>query len=289
MPRQCWFSFFLAFMSVMVALATNAHAVRVMSVNQCVDQMVASLSVEQLVSVTWLSHQQHAPLYEVLQQVPANQGTIEEVLTLAPDLVMGGEYGASGLKTLLRRFGVLWQEIPLHQNLNMLYKNWKQVGTWLQREDEAAWVISAIQADLNAVSQQLRPLKINALIINPNGWVAGSGVFQDAFLQAVGLNNLGAIKGVTGWEQLSLEQLVYWQPDFIIVPKTGYKGRSRATEWQQHPVFAALSSRYPVLRVDAEWLNCSSYALGRAGRMILRHLSESAKVSARKKEVSHVI
>lgn len=273
----------------MVVFATNAHAVRVMSVNQCVDQMIASLSVEQLVSVTWLSHQRHAPLYEVLRQVPANQGVIEEVLGLAPDLVAGGEYGATGLKTLLRRFGVRWREIPLHQNFSMLYKNWRQVGTWLQREDEATQVINAIQSDLNAVNQQLKPLKINALIINPNGWIAGSGVFQDAFLQAVGLSNLGAVKGITGWEQLSLEQLVYWQPDLIIIPKTSYKGHSRATEWQQHPVFATLSGRYPVLRVDAEWLNCSDHALGRAGRMILRHLSESAKFSARQQEVSHVI
>jgi iron complex transport system substrate-binding protein len=276
-----WFAMMLP-LSFSPLVAAHTYPGRVMSVNQCMEQMVASLSAELLVSVTWLSHLPHAPLYDLLQAVPVNHAEIEEVLSVAPDLVIGGEFGALGLKALVKNFGIQWQELPLHQNLEMFYQNWIVLGRWLRRERQASVVISNIRQDIDTVRAQLKPLHINTLMVNPNGWVAGSGNFQDAFLEAIGLINLATVKGISGWAQLSLEQLIRWQPELIIIAEVGYGGHSRATEWQRHPVFASYKSRYPLLVIDT--LSCSGQSVGEQGRAIVQHvahaLSEQASLPA---------
>jgi iron complex transport system substrate-binding protein len=267
--------------AVAEAAAGNASD-RVMSVNQCVEQMIASFAAEKLVSVTWLSHRSHAPLHELLWQIPANHAEIEEVLSISPDVVIGGEYGAAGLQALLQKFGIAWRQMPLHQSVEMYYSNWSLLGKWLQREQQSTEIISEIQTTLAALSEQLKPLNVNAVVVNPNGWVAGSGNFQHAVLEAAGLHNIVAAKGIRGWAQLSLEQLVVWQPDMIIIASAGYAGRSKATDWQRHPVLAAYISRYPLLVVDAESLSCDRKAIGKYGTALLRHLlgTELASVLA---------
>jgi len=246
----------------------------VMSVNQCMEQMVASLDAQQLASVTWLSHQSHAPLYDRLRQIPANYGNIEEVLSIQPDWVLAGQYGAPGLKQMLNIFSIRWRELPLHQNFQMLADNWSQLGQWLQREKQAATIIRDIEQNLAKINSQLKPLSIKTLMVNPRGWVAGNDNFQHAFLEAIGLINLAATQGLQGWSQISHEQLLIWQPDLIIVVQTGYRGHSRATEWLHHPALAEYKPDYPLFAATMVGLDCSAEAPGRFAQAIYRHITQ---------------
>jgi len=258
------------------SFASNLWAQRIVSVNQCVDQMIASLSVEQLVSVSWFSHEPHAPLYQVLRQLPANHGLIEEMLEIKPDLVIGGEHGAPGLKGMLAKFAIPWRELPLPHNIAMLNENWSRLGRWLQREQAAASIVSENRQALAKAKAQLKPLNIAAVIVNPRGWIAGTGNFQHAFMESIGLTNLAAANGVRGWAQVSLEQLLNWRPDFIIMASTGYEGHSRATAWQQHPVFNAYASHYTTYYLQSASLSCWSSGPQKAAAQIVRHITDAA-------------
>ncbi len=258
---------------------TSAFAAGVMSVNQCVDQMLGYLAPQKLASVTWLSHESRSiAIAPSLLKVPANHAEIEEVLRLQPDLVIGGQYGAPGLKALILKFGLNWRELPLPTDFTSLYGNWNTLGRWLAAEDVARQIVGRLQSGLQSVQQQLAPLKVRTVLINANGWIAGANNFQDAFLQALGLRNLAAESGIQGWGQISLEQLVHWQPDLIIVPESHYGGQARATQWLEHPVLAHIHGRYPLLKVDAEWLSCGTPELLRAAEMIRQHIAAPARV-----------
>lgn len=250
---------------------------RWVSVNQCVDQMLGYLAPEQLVSVTWLSH---APadlqIQPRLAMIPANHAHIEEILNWHPDGVIAGQYGAPGLKTLLPRFNIPLREVPLPEDFPQLYANWRLLAGWTHREPAAEALIDTLEAGFQTLARDLTPLQIRTLIINPNGWVAGAGNFQDAYLQKLGLINLAREQGISGWGEVDLEALVRWSPDLIIVPGSHYDGQARATLWMEHPILSRVSLRFPLLELDAEQLSCGTPELLRAGQQIHTHVLENA-------------
>lgn len=244
------------------------------SVNQCVDQMLGYLAPEQLLSVTWLSH---APddleIRPVLAKIPANHAHIEEILQAKPEEVIAGQYGAPGLKSLLPRLGIPLREVSLPEDFPQLYANWRQLAAWTHSESRAEHIIAAMESEFQSLAQAIAPLKVRALIINPNGWVAGAGNFQDAYLHKLGLINQAKTQGIMGWSEVDLEALVRWSPDLIIVPRSHYDGQARATLWMEHPILSRISLRYPLLELDAEHLSCGTPELLRAGRQIHHHLT----------------
>jgi iron complex transport system substrate-binding protein len=253
--------------------ADTPASTRILSVNQCVDQMLAYLAPQQLVSVTWLSH---APadlsVQPLLAGIPANHAQIEEVLRFRPDLVIGGEYGAPSLQALLPLFNLELRQVPLPESFPALYANWRQLGEWTRSQAKAARITGNLEAELGKVHDELAPLKVKALIINPNGWIAGAGNFQDAFMARIGLHNLALDKGLQGWGDVDLEALVQWAPDLIIVPQSHYAGLARATLWMEHPALTRISRRYPLLTVDAEQLSCGTPELLHVAARIRDHL-----------------
>jgi iron complex transport system substrate-binding protein len=116
-------------LAVLVLLAWNlvviaAHAVgetppaprRIVSLNLCTDQLVLALADRAAVrSVTWLARDpQSAVLAAAAAEVPVNHGLAEEIIPLAPDLVVAGLYTARTTVALLKRFGfsVLELDVP---------------------------------------------------------------------------------------------------------------------------------------------------------------------------------
>ncbi|OZG75354.1 Fe3+-hydroxamate ABC transporter substrate-binding protein [Hahella sp. CCB-MM4] len=267
-----------------------ARAADVMSVNQCVDQMVGYLAPDRLSSVTWLSHEQtNLEIFPLLKAIPANHGEIEEVMNLQPAMIIGGQFGAPGLKSLVKKFGYDWHELSLPQDLDALYRNWEQLGAWLGQESRAHDMVTRLQTGLGDIQKNLAPLNIQAMVVNANGWVAGNDNFQDAYLRALGLSNIAAERGIQGWGQVSLEQLIYWQPDLIIVPDSLFGGQARATQWMDHPALKKVHSRYPMVKVDAGWLSCGTPALLRAAKEIQRHILQHENNPSASVFIHHVV
>lgn len=249
---------------------------RVVSVNLCTDLMVATLAPERLISVTWLSHEPvDLEIQPTLLRIPVNHAGIEEILALRPDLVVGGEYGAPGLPPMLARAGVPWRALPLPRNLDDLYDGWHRVAQWLGNETMATAVTRTIAQGLQNTAEQLRPRQLRALMLNPGGWIAGPGNFQHAFLEAIGLRNVAAEAGIRDWGEASLEQIVHWAPDILIILETRYDGQARATRWLQHPLLTRVLRDRPPVRIDAAWLSCGTVDLLKAAEAVATSLQDS--------------
>ena len=74
--------------------ASNAAPKRVVSLNLCADELVLRLAPPDTVkSVTWLARDPTLSNVSALaHEVPVNRGLAEDVVPLAPDLVIAGAY-----------------------------------------------------------------------------------------------------------------------------------------------------------------------------------------------------
>src|SRR5262245_36777292 len=80
--------------SAVVVAGSQAHAKpqRIVSINSCVDEMVLRLAERRNVaSVTWLSlNPESSNVSDLARGIPINHGLTEEILPMAPDIVIAG-------------------------------------------------------------------------------------------------------------------------------------------------------------------------------------------------------
>jgi iron complex transport system substrate-binding protein len=94
---------------------TNPAPRRIVSLNLCTDQLVLALADRDAVrSVTWLAHDSHiSTMATEAAHVPVNHGLAEEIVPLAPDLVIAGLYTTRTAVALLRRLGIPLVEVDV--------------------------------------------------------------------------------------------------------------------------------------------------------------------------------
>ena len=74
-------------------------------------------------SVTWLARDpQISVLATEAAQVPVNHGLAEEIIALAPDLVVAGAYSTRTTVGLLRRLGAPLVEVGVPQSVPAVYE-----------------------------------------------------------------------------------------------------------------------------------------------------------------------
>src|SRR5829696_6392920 len=92
----------------LIATAGQASPQRVVSLNLCADELVLRLATPGTVkSVTWLARDSTlSNVADSARAVPVNRGLAEDVIPLAPDLVIAGAYTTRTAVAMLKRVGV---------------------------------------------------------------------------------------------------------------------------------------------------------------------------------------
>ncbi|WP_051013938.1 ABC transporter substrate-binding protein [Pararhodospirillum photometricum] len=258
-----------------LAGASLAHAAplpRVASLGVCTDQLVLALAVpEQIVS---LSAQATDPylswLAEAAAPYPRNRGTAEEVLAAGAEVVLG----EAGLNTpalsLLRRLGVTTHAVGLTDDLAVIDAETLRVAALIGRL-EAGQALVARGRDLYRALQDTRPSRAPiAVYLQPGGGSAGQGTFVNTLMEVVGLSNLTAALGRSGWGRLDLEVLQTHPPERLVLSSFDNGAQARLTALGRHPVFRRLSATTPVTVVEGRAWVCSSWILSEAARQLAR-------------------
>ncbi|MFD1959457.1 hypothetical protein ACFSHP_11000 [Novosphingobium panipatense] len=109
---------------------------RVMSMNQCADQLVlALLPPERIASVTWLSRDPDGSLmHREAQKVAINHGLSEEVVQQQPDLVVAGAFTTPATRMLLRRLGYPMIEVAHADSFDEIRTITRQVAAAVGEE-----------------------------------------------------------------------------------------------------------------------------------------------------------
>lgn len=149
---------------------------------------------------------------------------VEEILKLNPDLVLVAGRNAKLIEQLEERgltvFGVV-AETP-----EQLMNTMENLGKCFGKEERASKFNQYYHQMLSKISQKTKDIASSArpkvYVVGPSGpfSTAAGDMYQTSLIEMAGGENVaGDIKG--GWVNVDMEQIMKWNPDFILVVKYG--------------------------------------------------------------------
>lgn len=247
---------------VMALASPVSAAPRVVSINQCTDQLVVPLAdPDQILGLSpYARDRLRSGVAAEAARYPALSGTAEEVLALRPDVVLSGRYTKRATRELLLARGVKLVELDSIRSLDEAEAQLRQVGILLGHPERAEAAIARIETASRRAAAS-NPRGLTALPLQRRGWVAGGETVLGSMLRLVGLTP--ALDGPGGF--LSLEQIVARRPDLLVVSAAGRTAEDQGVAMLMHPALARL---YPperrIVLSDALNLFCGGPALADA-------------------------
>src|SRR6476469_1493553 len=218
---------------------------RVVSFNQCGDQLVLALAdPAQIAGLSpYAADPSLSAVAEKAKAYPRLDWQAESTIALAPDLVLIGQNDRPITKHILRAQGLRMYEIALISDLEAARRQIIEVAAVLghpQRGEKLLADLDSARARLHAAP---KPPFHTALLVNRGGYTAGEHSLAAALLAEAGLKPPpGAPPGYGGY--VPLERLLMLRPDVIVLnnlPSESDQGGYNLS----HPALAAL---YPPQR-----------------------------------------
>jgi iron complex transport system substrate-binding protein len=211
--RTFWIG--LAFWAALSGAAANAAPERIVSLSLCTDQLLLTLAPrERITALTYLATRPDlSTLWQEAHGIPQVRGSAEEVLSLQPDLVLAGTFGARPTVRLLRQFGIPILTLPPAEDFASVREQIRQVAEAIGEPGRGAVALAALDQDLAQLA--ITPPRTGAFY-RQSGYTSGSGTLADAIMQAASMANVAVAAGVRGSGYLPLERLLIERPDWLI-------------------------------------------------------------------------
>jgi iron complex transport system substrate-binding protein len=218
---------------VTVSIARPAH--RIVSQYWSIDEFLYSiLPPQDVVAVSQSAYVEE--ISNVLQNVqklkPAVATDVERVVALDPDLMFVSREGRADYTSLARSSGVPVYRIETSfETLDQIEQNIRLVGYMTGQDESAAKEASRFHAAIEkAVS--MRPAgsaKPRILGLGGRYTYGKKTLFQDIVTRLGGVD-VAAENGIVGYDSVNFEQIVRWDPEWIIAgAKTGSTERVLAS------------------------------------------------------------
>ena len=210
---------------VRVSIARPAH--RIVSQYWSIDEFVYSvLPPEDVVAVSESAYAEEiSNVYERVQQFKPTVATeIESVVALDPDLMLVSREGRADYTSLARSSGVPVYRIETSfETLDQIEQNIRLVGYMTGQDESAAKEAARFHAAIEkAVSMKpAGSAKPRILGLGGRYSYGRKTLFQDIVTKLGGVN-VGAENGLIGYESVNFEQIIRWDPEWIVAgAKTG--------------------------------------------------------------------
>lgn len=238
-------------------MAVTARPMRVMSLNQCTDQLVlALLPPSRIASVTWLSRDpRYSAMVGAAGAVAINRGTIEEVAATHPDLIVTDTFSNPAGRALIGRLNLPLLALTDAGDVAAIRRNVRRLGAALGEPVRAATLIARMDRQL-AVQAGPAPA-VRVAVWGRDG--AGETSLLAGIVAAAGLHDVTPVAGAD-----DVEGLLRAAPDFLIESGASDGGASLGDLRRNHPL---VRRRWPpsrVLRVPVADTICGTPAIGDA-------------------------
>jgi len=239
--------------------AVAASPQRIVSLNLCTDQLLVDLvERERLVGVSFLATDRTLSAYaRKLEGLRQLKGTAEEVLTLAPDLVVAGEYTTGPTVDLLKRLGVNVLVVPVAQTFAGMREALRTLAAATGETERGEEIIAEFDERLSA-ARSLVPGKPTAVAYQVNSLASGPNSLLDAALEAAGYHNLARDVPLGPAGRLPLEALVADPPDLVVLANAPDDFRTVLADNLRHPAFADLIRRRPHVHLPMPLWMCAT-------------------------------
>jgi len=244
-------------------VAAGASRPRVVSINPCVDAVLVRVAdAEQIAAISHYSQDPQAtsiPL-DVAERFAVTSGTAEEVVALAPDVVLSGPHVAPSTIHTLARLKVRLIMLPVAESVAESTRQVQLIADVVGAHDRGEELVAAIHDAIAAARPRAsRPLR--AAIWQGGGMVPGQGTLADELLQLSGFRNASADYGLAKWDVLPLEPLLAAPPDVVLSVGTGEAGRDRMLG---HPAVKKLAAHVSFRTYPFRLLQCGGPTIAEA-------------------------
>lgn len=211
-------------------------AARVASLNLCTDEYVLLLArPEQVVSVSYLSRDPaESPLWRAARRYSGNRGSIEDVLTLRPNLVLTMGGGGRSTRLLASRLHMRFLDLQYAVRLSDVERNLRTVATALGDASRAKpWI-----AKIEALRRSAPRRAMDVIWISGHGDSLAPGSLGSQWLRLAGFDQRPLPGG-----RATLEGLLTNPPKALI--RSNYRAgeMSGGTEWLNHPIVRRAGAR----------------------------------------------
>lgn len=186
-----------AVLLALAAQAAAAPATRIMSLKLCTDELLMDLvPAARIASISYLSREPAAlKQWPQAARIPVNHNSIEEVLSVHPDLILTDAYESPAMKALLAKTGARIVEVPEAQTFDQIRAVTRSVADALGARPRAEQLIARMDATLAqlAATKPARALRVAGW--GGGGYVPGRDTLFNTLLEAAGATNIAGPHG----------------------------------------------------------------------------------------------
>jgi iron complex transport system substrate-binding protein len=199
----------------------------IVSLNPCADQLLLALVPAKRIAA--VSHYSLDPgsssiALDVARRFPTTAGTAEEVIALAPDLVIATSFTAPATRAAFARAGLNTLYLGSPTTIAASKEQIGDLAETVGAREQGQRLTARIDAALEETRATRTPM--SALLFIGGDLANGKGTLLDEMMAHAGLRDAAADYGVTMTGRLPIETIVARPPAVILSPDTG--GRTAA-------------------------------------------------------------
>ena len=143
---------------------------------------------------------------------------LEQIIALQPQLLIMSTMAQTDEQVQQLEAAGIRVAVSDAQDIAGVYTAIEMIGELVGKQDEAAQLIDSMKQTFDAVSENAgdgtKSIYFEVSPLEYGLWTAGSGTFMDEIATMLGLKNCFA--DVEGWAQISEEQVLERNPDYIV-------------------------------------------------------------------------
>lgn len=194
---------------------------RIISQTLATDEILLAIcSLDRLIAVSTLALDPQysnvvVPARQVAQSVSNN---VEQILSLQPDLVLVASYTRAETLELLTTANVPILRLTQFQRIEDIKNNIRLIGYAIGEEQRATDLIAQMSSEIQAILARIptpqQPPRVISFSLDH--YTAGRYTTFDDMVNLIGAINIAAEQGIEHYVKMSDEQILAWQPQFII-------------------------------------------------------------------------
>jgi iron complex transport system substrate-binding protein len=231
----------------------NAPPRRIVSQTLGTDEILLAICSPE--RIAGLSHYALDPRYSnVAEQARSISArpvrSAEDILSLNPDLIFVASYSRAEIVELLRSAGAPVFRFSDFSTVESIKANIRAVAYAVGEESRGQELIEWMEREIQFARARIVPGRSPRLIsYDPwSGTAAGADTLFDDMVRLIGAINVVAEQGLRGFPKISDEQILKWQPDFIVIgAEAGEFDQARRQLLQK---VAVASSRARIIAIE---------------------------------------
>lgn len=158
---------------------------------------------------------------------------IEQIISLKPDVVMMDTMAQTVEQVQALENAGIPVLVNNAKTIDEVYKSIEIIGKMVGKETEASGMVSEMKKSFDKITASAdknsgKTVYFEVSPLEYGLWTAGKGTFMDEIATMLGVTNI--FSDVSGWAEISQEQVIERNPDYIVTIYMGIDGQQSPTE-----------------------------------------------------------